>query len=59
MFKEGCYPVQEIKVIVERKLGRDTLVHECRNGEWLIHRSNEDEPASPLFLESKTAIAGQ
>ena len=46
--QSGYYPMQEIKAIVERKLGRDTLVHECRDGEWLIHRGNEDELAEVI-----------
>ncbi len=41
--QKGYYPTQEIKEIVERKLGNAALVHECRDGEWLIHRGNDDE----------------
>ena len=41
--QNGYYPMQEIKAIAERKLGSDTLVHECRNGEWMLHRGNEAE----------------
>ena len=53
--QSGYYPMQEIKNIVKRKFGKDTLVHECRNGEFLIHRGNEEELAEAIRATSYIA----
>ena len=50
--EKGYYPTQEIKEIVERKLGNAALVHECRDGEWLLHRGNEEELAEVVRATS-------
>ena len=55
LVQKGYYPMQEIKNIVERKLGNAALVHECRNGEWLLHRGNEDELAEVVRATSYIA----
>lgn len=43
LVQSGYYPTQEMKGIVRRKLGTDTLLHECDHGEWLIHRGDDAE----------------
>lgn len=53
--QKGYYPTQEIKDIVERKLGNAALVHECRNGEFMVHRGNEEDIAEVIRATSYIA----
>ena len=55
VIQNGYYPTQEIKDIVERKLGNAALVHECRNGEFIVHRGNEEDIAEVIRATSYIA----
>ena len=52
VIQNGYYPVQEMKAIVQRKLGNAALLHECRNGEFLLHRGNDAEMAEAVRAAS-------
>ena len=53
--QSGYYPTQEMKAIVERKLGSAALLHECRNGEHMVHRGNDEELAEAVRATSYIA----
>ena len=53
--ENGYHPMQEMKTIVERKLGNAALLHECRNGEFMLHRGNEEEKAEVVRATSYMA----
>ncbi|MBQ7179136.1 MAG: inovirus-type Gp2 protein [Victivallales bacterium] len=55
VMQSGYYPTQEIKEIVGRKLGNAALVHECRNGEFLLHRGNEEDMVEVIRATSYIA----
>ncbi len=53
--KSGYHPTQEMKKIVERKLGNAALLHECQNGEFMLHRGNAEELAEVVRATSYIA----